>query len=289
MERDEQHFTGATVPLLGRSIAHSLSPAFQQAAFDDAGLAVRYVTRDIEPEALAGAIAELRAAGGPGANVTVPYKELVLPLLDEVAPLAARAGAANTLVYYQGRLRGENTDIGGFIAPLRARDTGGGDVRATLLGAGGAARGVAIALLDAGVSHLTIVNRTVARAGALVSMLADPRVAVLPLDAGTMPATLERTDLLVDATSTGWATTAPVIPPDWLAFLPPRALVYDLTYRPTPLLRLAAARGLHVLDGLPMLVEQGALAWELWTGRSAPRALMWRAAVAARAAQAARS
>lgn len=273
---------GGLVALLGRGIAHSLSPAFQQAAFDGARLPVRYLLRDIEPEALAGTIAQLRGDAYLGANVTVPYKERVLPFLDELSSLAARVGAVNTIVNRGSRLRGENTDVGGFLWPLRERAANLAHTRATLVGAGGAARGVAIALLDAGVTHLTIVNRTVTRAEELAAALCDQRVTPLALDAGSVHPVLARTDLLVDATSTGWASPIPVVSPEWLRLLPVHALVYDLTYQQTPLLRDARRLGLATVDGLPMLVEQGALAWELWTDRAAPRELMWRAALAAR-------
>lgn len=273
------------VPLVGQPIAYSLSPVFQQAAFDHAGIAARYELWETAPADLAARVARLREPGYLGANVTVPHKEAVLPLLDLVAPLAARIGAVNTIVKDQGRLRGENTDAGGFIAPLRERGVDFAAWRAVLLGAGGAARAVAFALLDAGVRELAIANRTLARAATLAAALADRRARVHALSDPALGQALASAALLVDATAGGWQGAPPALAPELLARLPAEALVYDLTYQETPLLRLAAARGLTTLDGFPMLIEQGALAWEHWTGRTAPREVMWAAARTARAAR----
>ena len=276
------------VRLLGHPLGHSISPAMQGAAFAHHRIAAAYELWDVAPEGLAGAVGALRGPNFLGANVTVPYKELVVPLLDELSPLAARAGAVNTIVKRGALLRGENTDIDGFLQPLRDRGADPAGLRATILGAGGAARAVATALLDAGVPGLTIANRTLARAEDLAAALATAYVAGAPpravaLDAPALADVLAATSLLVDATAAGWRAGAPTLPPALLARLPATALVYDLTYRSTPLLRAAADRGLATIDGLPMLVEQGALAFELWTGRPAPRAVMREAALRARA------
>ena len=273
------------MPLLGHPVAHSLSPAFQDAAFARAGIAARYALWDTAPGELPAAVARLRGAEYLGANVTVPHKEAVVALLDEVAPLAGRVGAVNTIVKRGALLRGENTDVGGFLAPLRERSADLPRWRGVVLGAGGAARAVALALLDAGIAALTIANRTPAGAEALVADLDEGRAMPLALDDARLADHLAGADLLVDATARGWHTAESTLPPAQLALLPRDALVYDLTYQPTGLLRAAAARGLATLDGLPMLVEQGALAWQLWTGREPPRAVMWQAAVAARDAR----
>ena len=270
------------VPLLGHPVAHSLSPAFQDAAFAQAGIAARYALWDTAPEDLPAAVARLRGAEYLGANVTVPHKEAVVALLDEVAPLAGRVGAVNTIVKRGALLRGENTDVGGFLAPLRERGAELPRWRAVVLGAGGAARAVALALLDAGIAALTIANRTPARAEALAADLDEGRATSLALDDPRLGDHLASANLLVDATARGWHAAESTLPPAQLALLPGDALVYDLTYQPTGLLRAAAARGLATLDGLPMLVEQGALAWQLWTGREPPRAVMWQAALAGR-------
>ncbi len=269
--------------LIGTPIAHSLSPAMHNAAFAQLGIAASYGLRETDAAGLAAAVAALRAPEWFGANVTIPHKEAVIPLLDEIAPLAARAGAVNTIVKRGGRLRGENTDVGGFLWPLRL---GGAQLdrwRVTLLGAGGAARGVAVGLLDAGVTQLTVVNRTVERAAALVAALDDARADILALDDPWLGGVLAASDLVINAIPTGLRDDDPLpLPAALLARLPDHALVYDLAYRQTVLLRAAAARGLATLDGLPMLVEQGALSFALWTGQEPPRPAMWAAAAAHR-------
>lgn len=275
----------AIVPLLGHPVAHSLSPAFQDAAFAHAGINARYELWDVAPAQLPAVVARLRDRAILGANVTVPHKEAVVALLETIAPLAARIGAVNTIVKRDGLLHGENTDAGGFIGPLHERGLDLAQTGVVLLGAGGAARGVAVALLDAGVPALTIANRTIGRAEALARALGHACVAPLALDDPVLRAHLASATLLVDATARGWHELEPTLPPAMLAQLPADALVYDLTYRQTPLLQAAAARGLATLDGLPMLVEQGALAWQHWIGQAPPRAIMWTAALAARAAR----
>lgn len=274
------------VRLLGYPVGHSLSPRMHGAAFAELGIDADYRLWETHPTQLAAHVAALRGDGFLGANVTIPHKEQVLPLLDEVSPLALRAGAVNTIVKRGATLHGENTDIGGFLWPLRA---GGATLerwRVTLLGAGGAARGVAVALLDAGVPRLTIVNRTAERAQALAAALDDARIDVLTLGDSWVGGALAQSDLVVNSTAAGWRPEdPPVLAPDLLQRLPDHALVYDLTYRRTPLLAAAEARGLATIDGLPMLVEQGALAFQFWTGREAPRPTMWAAAVAGRDGQ----
>jgi shikimate dehydrogenase len=271
------------VRLLGYPVGHSLSPLMHGAAFAALGIDADYAVWETRPTQLADRVSALRGPDFLGANVTIPHKEHVVALLDEVSPLALRAGAVNTIVKRGTTLRGENTDIGGFLWPLRAGGAALDRWRVTLLGAGGAARGVAVALLDAGVPRLTIVNRTATRARALATALADERVDVMQLGDAWVGGALTQSDLVVNATAAGWRPEdPPILAPDLLARLPGHAIVYDLTYRRTPLLHAADARGLATIDGLPMLVEQGALAFQFWTGREAPRPAMWAAAQAGR-------
>ncbi|MGN6359118.1 MAG: shikimate dehydrogenase [Thermomicrobiales bacterium] len=279
--RDEKK--ALRVWLLGHPLGHSISPPMQNAGFRALGIAATYSLNDVLPEDLADAVAALRQPDFYGANVTMPHKEAARALVDEVSRLAERVGSVNTIVNRDGVLYGDNTDVEGFLWPLR---TGGAALdrwRVTVLGAGGAARAVAIALLEAGVPGITLVNRTPARAVALAASLNDPRVDTLPLSDRWVGGALAHADLLVNATGVGWHSDVPPLAPELLDRLPAHALVYDLTYRHTALLRQAEARGLATLDGLPMLVEQGALALELWTGREAPRRVMFAAARAARA------
>jgi shikimate dehydrogenase len=271
------------VRLLGYPVGHSLSPQMHGAAFSALGIDADYAVWETHPTQLATHVGALRGQKFLGANVTIPHKEQVVALLDEVSPLALRAGAVNTIVKRGTTLRGENTDIGGFLWPLRAGGAALDRWRVTLLGAGGAARGVAVALLDAGVPRLTIVNRTATRARALATALADERVEALQLGDAWVGGALAQSDLVVNATAAGWRPEdPPILDAELLQRLPGHAIVYDLTYRRTPLLRAAEARGLATIDGLPMLVEQGALAFQFWTGREAPRPAMWAAAQAGR-------
>lgn len=271
--------------LLAWPAGHSLSPAMHDAAFRELGIAARYEAREVPPEGLAAAVAELRAPEVLGANVTVPHKEAVLALLDGLEPEAAAIGAVNTIVRADGGLRGANTDGAGFLRALR-EDAGFDPAGAVvlLLGAGGAARAVAHALLGAGAARVGLHNRTPERAAALAAAFAE-RGELRVLGPEELAEGLERADLLVNTTSVGMARGGrdPDVSPLPAGLLPRRALVVDLVYRParTRLLRETEAAGLPTQNGLPMLVYQGAEAFERWTGRAAPVAVMRAAAEAA--------
>lgn len=267
--------------LLGHPLGHSLSPAFQNAAFRAAGIDATYALADVPPAALPAAIAGLRAADVLGANVTVPYKQAVIPHLDDVNADARALGAVNTIVNRQGRLHGMNTDLPGFAADLRARGVAVAGAPVVVLGAGGAARAVVAALVRMDAGRIVLANRTRARADAIAAQYPQTITATL-LNDPALPMALRDTALLVNATAAGLHGDDAPVPLALLDHLPASATVYDLIYRPTALLRAATARGLHASDGLGMLIHQGALAWEQWTGRPAPLAVMWNAALAAR-------
>jgi shikimate dehydrogenase len=285
------------VGLVGWPVAHSRSPEFQNAAFAALGLDWRYVPLPTPPARLPEAIRGLPALGFAGANVTLPHKEAVLALVDSTTAEAALAGAVNTLVVEgdpgSPRLIGDATDGPGFVASLReetGRDPAGMTV--LVLGAGGGARGVAAALARAGASRLLVANRTPGRAAALVDALSarlsgtgarGVRLEALPLDASALAPHLAAVDLVVQATSIGLAggpgpSARPPLDP---ATLPEAAIVADLVYAPavTPLLAAARAAGRPTLGGAGMLLHQGALAFERWTGQAAPVSVM-RAALA---------
>lgn len=269
----------ARLALLAHPAGHSVSPAMQQAALDALGLRATYEALDVPPDALAAAVAALRSEPWWGANVSVPHKEAVVPLLDALRPTARRLGAVNTIVREGDRLVGENTDLAGFARALDALGAFGDGATAVVLGAGGAARAVVAALRDRGV-RVAVANRSLARAEALVAELGAGGARVLA--AGEVEAAVRGADLLVQTTTVGMAGGPPGSPlPDGV--LPRAGAVVDLVYRParTPLLRAAAAAGLAVQNGLPMLVWQGAAAFEAWTGRTAPADAMGRAAEAA--------
>ena len=267
--------------LIGHPLGHSLSPAFHNAAFRAAGIEAVYSLADIPPTDLAATVAALRADGVLGANVTVPYKGDVIPLLDTLSDDARALGAVNTIVAHGGSLVGLNTDVPGFIADLRAH---GIDVRGqavVLLGAGGAARAVAAGLVEEGVRQLFILNRTRSRADLIAARYPEIATAIDGRDA-LAHAAIAGCALLVNATSAGLHEGEIPITAEALALLPSSAVVYDLIYRPTALLQAAARRGLRTIDGLGMLIHQGALAWEAWTNRPAPLDVMWAAARKAR-------
>ncbi len=272
------------VGVIGDPVAHSLSPAMQQPALDALGIAATYELWPTTTEDLPTRIMGLRAPDVLGANVTVPHKRAVMSLLDEVSPRARRAGAVNTIVRRGDRLLGENTDIDGFATALRevCPDPEGRD--ALILGAGGAARAVVLALESVSVSQIAVANRSGERLDQLVSDLAPTTVARVPYDDTALRRAMEAATLVINATALGWNTGESPLSLDLIDALPVDALVVDLTYRETDLLAAARQRGLATLDGLPMLVYQGARSLELWTGRAAPVDLMLVAAAAARAA-----
>ena len=250
--------------VFGHPVAHSLSPRIHAAFGRQAGLALRYEAIDAEPAGFAAALAAFAARGGSGANVTLPLKEAAFALCTDASARARRAGAVNTLVRHaDGQWHGDNTDGSGLVRDLTERH--GLDLRerrTLLLGAGGAARGVAPALLDAGIGELTIANRTGARADALADALGDPaRVHVRYLDD---LAAQGEFDLVVNATSAARGGALPALP---MALVGPRSAAVDLSYGEAaiPFLAWARAAGAHAaIDGLGMLVEQAAESFLLW-------------------------
>ena len=272
------------VGLIGNKLKHSISPQFQQAAFDYLGLDIRYEVWATAKDELPNVVEGIRDASRLGANVTIPYKEAVLPLLDDVDNDARRIGAVNTIVNRGGKLTGYNTDASGFMKALR--EDGGfspRNKRAVLLGAGGVARAVGFALIGAGVKSLVILNRTQSRGESLAWDLkvSDTEVVALSWKDGKTLTALTECDLLVNCTSVGMKDSAGEgKSPLGIGLVPKRALVYDVVYNPieTPLLAAAKKAGARTLGGLPMLVYQGAASLELWTGKSAPIDIMMRVA-----------
>ena len=270
--------------VIGYPLAHSISPRFQQPAFDNLALAVRYVARETPPEELPDFLTELRGPQWLGVNVTVPHKEAVAAAVDDLSTEARLIGAVNTVRKDGNRLIGHNTDAAGFLRGLTDAAGDPQGVSALILGAGGAARAVAVALLQAGARHVTVANRTVSRAERLVATLAASfdaaRLAAGPLQAEAVRPALRDAGLVVNTTTVGMmhgpAAAASPLADDLLALLPPGTLVYDLVYNPaeTPLLRAARTQGYRTQGGLPMLIYQGAASFELWTGQPAPVELM---------------
>lgn len=268
--------------VIGDPVEHSLSPAFQQPALDAAGIPATYERWHTTAADLQGRIAGLRLPDAIGANVTLPHKEAVARLVDQLTDTARRVGAVNTVVNRDGHLLGENTDVHGFRESLLKALPDASSRAVLLLGAGGAARAVLVALADLDVESIGVANRSVDKAERLIAELVTPRAHPLGIDPVDLAPRIRDYSVIVNATSVGWNTDESVLDPSLLARLPADALVVDLTYRPTGLLRIAAGLGLATLDGLPMLVCQGARSFELWTGHEAPIDLMMRAATEAR-------
>ena len=233
----------------------------------------------------------LRSPEMAGINITVPHKEAVIPFLDEVDDWSTAAGAVNTIVNRNGKLTGHNTDGPGFLRALREAGSFSPHGKNVLvLGAGGAARGVVLALIRDAVGNLTIANRTLDRAQQLSRMARDNGLDAksISLEEEGLAAAAASANLIVNCTTVGMShgpdETGTPLPP---ALIPATALVYDLVYNPleTPLLREAARAGAGTLSGIYMLVYQGADSFKMWTGQDAPVAVMLDAATIAMASR----
>ncbi len=261
--------------VIGWPVEHSLSPSMHNAAFRELGLDWAYLAFPIHPDHLVPAVTGLFRAGCGGLSVTIPHKQAVLECCDEVTPAVEAIGAANTLVPLgDGRLRGDNTDAEGFLRALdEAAPVQLDGAPVLMIGAGGAARAIAFALAGRG-ARLRVANRTAARAAALGEPVGMTRDEVERAAADAV--------LVVNATSLGMGSDE--VPPELpLDALGPATVAYDIVYRqePTPWLRAAAARGARTVDGLGMLLHQGAAAFAQWTGTEPPLAAM-RAGLVAR-------
>ena len=251
--------------VFGHPVAHSLSPRIHAAFAQQTGIVLEYTAIDAAPHDFVAALDRFADDGGAGANVTLPLKEAAFAICAQTTDRARRAGAVNTLTRNEGQWHGDNTDGAGLVRDLTGRH--GLDLRARralLLGAGGAARGVAPALLDAGISELIIVNRTAERADALADALGEPDRAHSRYwrDLGD----LGDFSLIVNATSAGRGPDGFSAP---LSLVNSRSVAVDLNYGEAAIAFLAWARAagcLEAVDGLGMLVEQAAEAFELWHG-----------------------
>ncbi|MHB1059609.1 MAG: shikimate dehydrogenase [Rhodanobacter sp.] len=266
----------AQFAVFGHPIGHSLSPRIQQAFAQQFGIELEYRAIDAAPAGFADAVRRFFADGGRGANVTLPHKAAAFALADEFSAAATRAGSANVLTRLaDGRLAAHNTDGAGMVRDITERHDL--DLRghtALLLGAGGAARGVAWNLLDAGVGTLTIVNRSPEAADVLADAIGDPARAHTRYWDDL--ANIGSYDLIVNATSAGVLGVALQLP---FSLIGARALCYDLSYGAAAGSFLAwakAAGARYAVDGLGMLVETAADAFELWHGRRPDTAPVYR-------------
>lgn len=267
------------VVLIGHPVAHSMSATMQQAAFDAAGLDVQYELLDRTPLQLAAAVDELRDEAYLGANVTIPHKERVAPLMDRVAEEAQATGAVNTVTRDGKRLIGHNTDVGAFRVALDALVGRQKMPRtAVVLGAGGGARAVVHGLITEGFQRVIVFNRHLHRAENLVRFFgrtaAHMELKAMPWHDSVIEAELAKAKVLVNASAVGLGSDVSPIPAE---LLPPEMLVLDLIYTPreTRLLRDAKAAGAAAtMNGELMLLHQGAAAFRLWTGQEPPLELM---------------
>jgi shikimate dehydrogenase len=277
--------TTRLVGLIGWPVAHSMSPAMHNAAARALGLDMVYVPLPVAPEAVGTAVRGLAALGFLGANVTVPHKQAVMPFLDDLGSSAVAIGAVNTIQVAQGgtpALRGTNTDAAGFLAALKERNVAVEDRACVVLGAGGAARAAVFALARQG-GRVRVLARRQEQALQLVTALQPhvpgERISAHPWDELAALVAGTTAPLVVNSTPLGMHPATEVSPwPGALAF-PAGSFVYDLVYQPTEtrLLRQARAAGCGVANGLGMLLHQGALAFELWTGVRPDLAIMRKA------------
>jgi shikimate dehydrogenase len=274
--------TGQTriVGIFGDPITHTRSPAMQNAAFRARNLPYIYVPFWVRSPDLAKAVQGIRACNLVGINATVPHKEQIVRYLDTISAEADLCGAVNTVVNRDGTLFGDNTDGRGFLVSLQERGVSPRRQEVVLIGAGGATRAVLASLIRAGSARITIVNRTLGKAQALVRSyrtLSKTQLAALPLDTLQDPILLKNAAIVVNCTSVGLHGEAfPALA--YKATLR-NCLFYDLLYRPTLTSFLHQARIAHrpILDGRRMLLHQGALAFSLWTQMPAPLEVMDRA------------
>jgi shikimate dehydrogenase len=273
------------VVLIGHPVAHSLSGAMQQAAFDHLGIDASYELWDRSPAELVEAIAQLRTDEFLGANVTIPHKERVVTHVDRQTDEAHVTGAVNTLTKEGKKLVGHNTDVPGFkIALDRMVGKQKMPRHAVVLGAGGGARAVVYGLIREGFQRVIVFNRHLHRAESLVKHYARSSshmdLRAMPWHESIIEAELSKAKVLVNATSIGLSVDESPIPAE---ILTPDLMVLDLIYANTRLLRDAQAAGCTHADGELMLLHQGAAAFTLWTGQPAPIDVMHAALVVARA------
>ncbi len=264
--------TGRTkiVGVIGDPVKHSCSPPMHNAAFREMGMDYVYVPYHVKPEQIPAAVEGFKSLNVAGINVTLPHKKTVLPLMDSVSQEAELIGAVNTMVFNGGMVEGHNTDAPGFIASLQEEGIDGIEgMRVVVLGAGGAAHAVVVGLALAEVDRITVANRTYPKAVQLAEDISGKTgvpVEGISLDDMRLAERISESDLLVSTITAGMDPSIPlVINPDWLH---ENLIVCDIVYVPpeTNLLKAAAERGLRTVGGMGMLVHQGAISFQLWTG-----------------------
>lgn len=270
--------------VIGDPIEHTMSPVMQNAAFREKGVDYLYASFRVKPAELGKAIAGMRALNIRGLNVTIPHKVTVIPFLDKLDPLAEKIGAVNTIVNEDGVLKGYNTDASGFLQALLEKGIKPEGKDVVVLGAGGASRAISLILADQG-AHLVILNRLeefdwAEELAGRISQTFNTEVKARELNRENLTKTLKKADILVNATSVGMSPDTDRTPVD-SDLLRPGLVVFDIVYNPreTRLIRESEAAGAETISGVEMLVWQGALAFEKWTGQKAPADLMRQEAI----------
>ena len=272
--------------LIGDPVEHSMSPAMHNAAFKNRGLDYVYLPFRVAKTRLGEAILGIKALNIRGLNVTIPHKVSVIPLLDELDPLAEKIGAVNTIINNDGVLKGYNTDAHGFLRAMLEQDIEPDGKSIVMLGAGGASRAISFILAERG-ANLVILNRQLeldwaVKLGNSISRTFGREVKALELNEQNLAPVLRKANILVNTTSVGMSPNTNETP------IPARLLesdlvVFDIVYNPvkTKLLTEAESAGAKAISGLEMLVRQGALAFEMWTGLTAPLEIMRKATIRA--------
>ncbi|HJM36734.1 MAG: shikimate dehydrogenase [Dehalococcoidales bacterium] len=269
--------------LIGDPVEHSMSPVMHNAAFRELGLNYLYVPFRVKKEELGKAIDGMRALNIRGLNITIPHKVAVIPLLDELDPLAEKIGAVNTIVNNDGVLRGYNTDASGLLQSMWTKGIEPRDKNIVIIGAGGASRAVTFILADKK-ARLVILNRIqeldwAKELASRITQTFRQKIEALELNRENLAKVLTKADILLNATNAGMSPNTEETPVD-ADLLRPELVVYDIVYNPskTRLLREAEMINAKTIGGLDMLTWQGALAFQMWTGRKAPVELMKREA-----------
>jgi shikimate dehydrogenase len=279
--------------VIGCPIEHSLSPVLHNAALIFRGMALGhtaleyvYVPLKVEPRNLEAALLGMAALGWCGFNVTIPHKQAVIPYLQQVSPLAQTVGAVNTVWRQDDTWMGTNTDVHGFLAPLLAYGIDWRTIDVCILGGGGASRAVIAGCAQLGCQNIHVIGRDLSKLRILQQSLLNTelKLAIQVHDWQSLSKLLPNTELLVNTTPVGMHPQVHESPLQAaeVALLPTQAIVYDLIYtpRPTALLTLAQKHGCTVLDGLEMLIYQGAAAFEIWVGEAPSISTMQQAAIA---------
>jgi shikimate dehydrogenase len=266
-----------TYCIIGDPVSHSLSPAMHNAAFKSLSMDDVYIAYKVSPNELESSVESLRSVKISGFNVTIPHKTAVLQYLDEVDLLSRNAGAVNTVATINGRFKGFNTDIQGFLQPILTRNIDLRGLSVLLFGAGGSARAVVTSLSNVGgISKLVVANRTYSKSLELAkqAQLQGLTSSVSMIEEAKLMA--KRFDLIVNTTSVGLQSNESLLDSE---DIDGGSIVYDLVYRPvvTKLLENARKRGAKIIYGYEMLLEQGAQAFEIWTGLKAPISAMKKA------------